>query len=119
MLPQSPPSAAPAPAPPMGGDATQAPAVQMMPVLAMLAQQQTGAIQQQQQQDQALKEAMRQQILKLVSMIPTLNPAGQAAVVTPMPPSMGPQDAQGQMSGNVQQDNTSGAPSGALPPIGG
>lgn len=76
---------------PMGGE--QAPAAQLLPVLAMLAQQQQAALDQQQQQEMMLKEAMRQQILRLVSMMPTANPAGVAARTEPMPPMMSPEDA--------------------------
>lgn len=77
---------------PMGGE--QAPAAQLLPVMAMLAQQQQGALDQQQQQMMMLKEAMRQQILRLVSMMPTANPAGVAARTEPLPPSMSPMDAE-------------------------
>jgi hypothetical protein len=78
---------------PMGDD--QAPAAQLLPVLAMLAQQQQAAMAQQQQQEMMLKEAMREQILRLVSMMPTANPAGVAARTEPMPPMMSPDDASG------------------------
>lgn len=89
-----PPMGMPMGAPPQGGD-DQAPAAQILPIMAMLAQQQQGAMQQQQQQEMALKEAMRQQILRLVSMMPTENPAGMAARTEPMPTSMSPEDQNG------------------------
>lgn len=73
----------------------QAPAAQILPIMAMLAQQQQTAMQQQSQQESALKEAMRQQILRLVSMMPTENPAGMAARTEPMPTSMSPTDQSG------------------------
>jgi hypothetical protein len=59
-----------------------APATQMLGPLAMLSQQQ-------QQQQMMLREAMKQQILRLVSMMPMANPAGAAARTEPLPQSMG------------------------------
>jgi hypothetical protein len=79
---------------PMGAPAgdNAAPAGQMLAPLAMLAQEQQGALTQLHQQEMMLKEAMRQQILRLVSMMPTENPAGMAARTEPMPPSMSASD---------------------------
>jgi len=110
MMPQAAPEGAPA-GPPMGmpmgapaqgGGEGVAPAGQILPIMAMLAQQQQGAMQQQHQQEMALKEAMRQQILRLVSMMPTENPAGMAARTEPMPTSMSPEDQDGEESSGME-----------------
>jgi hypothetical protein len=93
---------------PMGGE--QAPAAQLLPVMAMLAQQQQGALAQQEQQMMMLKEAMRQQILRLVSMMPTANPAGVAARTEPLPASMSPMDAEGaEVEGGPEDDQEDAA----------
>lgn len=90
----------PAPGQPMPGPAMmqppadQAPATQMLPALAMLAQQQQQALAMQQQQEMMLKEAMKQQILRLVSMMPIQNPAGIAARVEPMPANVSAADTE-------------------------
>ena len=84
---------------PSGGTA---PAAQMLAPLAMLAQEQQAVMQQQQQQEMMLKEAMRQQILRLVSMMPTENPAGMAARTEPMPTSMSPEDQGGEESSGME-----------------
>ena len=74
---------APMPGPAMGAPGMEpAPATQMLGPLAMLSQQQ-------QQQQMMLREAMKQQILRLVSMMPMANPAGAAARTEPLPQSMG------------------------------
>ncbi|CAB4171966.1 hypothetical protein UFOVP929_34 [uncultured Caudovirales phage] len=100
-----PPPGSPMPGPAMGapgmspmgapeGDNT-APAGQMMAPLALLAQQQQGALSQLHQQEMMMKEAMRQQIIRLISMMPMANPAGMAARTEPLPPSMGAEDPMG------------------------
>ena len=89
-------------APAQGGGEGVAPAGQILPVMAMLAQQQQVAMQQQHQQEMMLKEAMRQQILRLVSMMPTENPAGMAARTEPMPTSMSPEDQGGEESSGME-----------------
>jgi hypothetical protein len=105
MLPQDPNAAAPA-APQMAApDPNAAPATQMLPILAMLAQQQQAAVDQQNQQEAMMKEAMKQQILRLVSMMPTQNPAGVAARTEPLPTSMSANDAG--MGGNMPTNNQS------------
>ena len=72
---------APMPGPAMGAPGMEpAPATQMLGPLAMLSQQ---------QQQMMLREAMKQQILRLVSMMPMANPAGAAARTEPLPQSMG------------------------------
>lgn len=84
---------APMPGPAMGAPATEpAPAAQVLPALAMLAPQQQAALDALNQQEMMMREAMRQQILRLISMMPTANPAGVAARTEPMPPSMSPED---------------------------
>lgn len=70
----------------------QAPAMQVLPIIAMLAQQQQAAMIQQQQQEDMLKDVMKQQLLQVISMIPAANPAGAAARTEPMPPQMPPGD---------------------------
>lgn len=89
--------AAPMGSAPMGGASGEdvAPAAQLLPIVAMLAQQQQQALMAQQQQEQMLREAMREQILRLVSMMPTANPAGVAARTEPMPMNMSSEDAEG------------------------
>lgn len=79
---------------PMGAPAGEAaPATQMMAPLAMLAQQQQQAIAMQSQQQMMMREAMKEQILRLVSMMPMANPAGMAARTEPLPPSMSAEDS--------------------------
>jgi hypothetical protein len=84
-----------------GGD-DMAPAAQLLPIMAMLAQQQQGAMNAQQQQEDMMKEQMRQQIIRLISMMPTKNPAGVAARTEPLPPSMSPSD----MSSGENENST-------------
>ena len=97
--PMGPPMGMPMGAPTGGGTA---PAAQMLAPLAMLAQEQQAVMQQQHQQEMMLKEAMRQQILRLVSMMPTENPAGMAARTEPMPTSMSPEDQGGEESSGME-----------------
>lgn len=84
--------------------AAPAPAAQMLPALAMLAPQQQAALDALQQQEMMMRDAMKQQILRLISMMPVANPAGVAARTEPMPPNMSPQDG-GAMG---REDDTSG-----------
>ena len=81
---------------PMGGPAEeQSPAAQLLPIVAMLAQQQQQALMVQQQQEEMLRQAMQDQLLRLISMMPTANPAGVAARTEPMPMNVSPEDAEG------------------------
>jgi hypothetical protein len=76
---------------PMGesGD-DQAPAAAVLPIIAMLAQQQSAVMEQESRREDAIKEMMKQQLLRVISMIPVANPAGMAARTEPMPPQMPP-----------------------------
>ena len=93
MQPMGPPMGGPMPmgAPPEDA----APAAQMLPALAMLAPQQQAALDALRQQEMMLREEMRQQLLRLISMMPTANPAGVAARTEPMPMNVSPEDAEG------------------------
>lgn len=117
IMPPAPGAPMPGPAMgmPMGAPAgdNAAPAGQMLAPLAMLAQEQQGALTQLHQQEMMLKEAMRQQILRLVSMMPTENPAGMAARTEPMPPSMSDADQSGQSPAgdtSMGSSNVAGGP---------
>lgn len=92
--------------PPMGGGDDQSPAAQMLPPLAMLAQQQQQALAIQDQQEQMLKEAMKQQLLRLISMMPALNPAGVAARTEPLPPNISPEDGGEMENEGEMEDDT-------------
>jgi hypothetical protein len=75
---------------PMMGESgdDQAPAAAVLPIIAMLAQQQQAVMAQESQREDALKDMMKQQLLRVISMIPVANPAGMAARTEPMPPQM-------------------------------
>lgn len=91
---------------PMAAQAQDAaPATQILPVLALLAQKQQAAVDQQNQQEMMMREMMKQQILRLVSMLPTQNPAGVAARTEPLPTSMSANDAG--MGGDMPTNNQS------------
>lgn len=70
--------------PPMGGGmpSMPTPAGMVAPQVQQLAQQQD---QMQQQQ----MEMFRQQVVRLLTTLPTYNPAGQQAVSQPLPPNVG------------------------------
>ena len=105
MIPQD-PNAAPAPAtaaPMAAPPQDSAPATQILPILAMLAQKQQAAVDQQNQQEMMMKEMMKQQILRLVSMLPVQNPAGVAARTEPLPTTMSPNDSG--MGGDMPTNN--------------
>lgn len=76
---------------PMGesGD-DQAPAAAVLPIIAMLAQQQQAVMDQESRREDAIKDMMKQQLLRVISMIPVANPAGMAARTEPMPTQMPP-----------------------------
>jgi hypothetical protein len=56
--------------------------------MAELAQAQTMQMADHQRQMQMMQEEMQKQIMMLISSLPTPNPAGEAAVSTPMTPMM-------------------------------
>jgi hypothetical protein len=56
--------------------------------MAELAQAQTMQMADQQRQMQMMQDEMQKQIMMLISSLPTANPAGEAAVSTPMTPMM-------------------------------
>lgn len=78
-----PPPMAPAP---MGA---APPAVEALPGIAALAQQQTMEALQHEKQMMEMQERMQKEIMLLIASLPTRNPAGEAAVSTPMTPMMG------------------------------
>ena len=90
MIPPPPmgaPMGTPMGAPPaLGGPI--APAVAALPGMADLAQAQTMQLAEHQRQMQMMQEEMQKQIMMLISSLPTPNPAGEAAVSTPMTPMM-------------------------------
>lgn len=89
-----PPMAAPMapPAAPMGG---APPAVEALPGIAALAQQQTIEMLQHEKQMMEMQERMQKEIMMLIASLPTPNPAGEAAVSTPMTPMMSGSDMGG------------------------
>ncbi len=101
MLPPPPmgaPMAAPMapPAAPMGG---APPAVEALPGIAALAQQQTIEMLQHEKQMMEMQERMQKEIMMLIASLPTPNPAGEAAVSTPMTPMMSGSDMGGPSAG--------------------
>lgn len=92
MLPP-PPMAAPMmpPAPTTGAP----PAVEALPGIAALAQQQTIEMLQHEKQMMEMQERMQKEIMMLIASLPTPNPAGEAAVSTPMTPMMSGSDMGG------------------------
>lgn len=89
-----PPMAAPMmpPAPTTGAP----PAVEALPGIAALAQQQTIEMLQHEKQMMEMQERMQKEIMMLIASLPTPNPAGEAAVSTPMTPMMSGSDMGGQ-----------------------
>ena len=82
-----PPMGAPMGAPPAPGGPI-APAVAALPGMADLAQAQTMQLAEHQRQMQVMQDEMQKQIMMLIASLPTPNPAGEAAVSTPMTPMM-------------------------------
>ena len=82
MMPPAPMSAPPAPGGPIP------PAVAALPGMSQLAQAQTMQMMDQQRQMAMMQEEMQKQMMMLISSLPTPNPAGEAAVSTPMTPMM-------------------------------
>ena len=80
-----PPMAAPMGAP-MGA---APPAVEALPGIAALAQEQTIQMLQHEKQMMEMQERMQKEIMLLIASLPTRNPAGEAAVSTPTTPMMG------------------------------
>lgn len=85
MIPPAPMAAPMAPAAPMGA---APPAVEALPGIAALAQQQTIEMLQHEKQMMEMQERMQREIMMLIASLPTPNPAGEAAVSTPMTPMM-------------------------------
>lgn len=88
-----PPPMAPAP---MGA---APPAVEALPGIAQLAQEQTIQMLQQEKQMMEMQERMQKEIMLLIASLPTRNPAGEAAVSTPLTPMMGAGAAPGMPMG--------------------
>ncbi len=82
MMPPVPMSAPPAPS------GAIPPAVAALPGMSQLAQAQTMQMMDQQRQMAMMQEEMQKQMMMLISSLPTPNPAGEAAVSTPMSPMM-------------------------------
>lgn len=81
MIPPPPMPAAPMSAAP--------PAVEALPGIAQLAQEQTIQMLQHEKQMMEMQERMQKEIMMLIASLPTRNPAGEAAVSTPLTPMMG------------------------------
>lgn len=97
MIPPPPMNAPMAPpAAPMGG---APPAVEALPGIAALAQQQTIEMLQHEKQMMEMQERMQKEIMMLIASLPTPNPAGEAAVSTPMTPMMSGSDMGGMAGG--------------------
>lgn len=86
------PMGAPMGAPPAPGGPI-APAVAVLPGMAELAQAQTMQLAEHQRQMQVMQDEMQNQIMMLIASLPTPNPAGEAAVSTPMTPMMSSDNA--------------------------
>lgn len=84
------------PAPPTAG---APPAVEALPGIAALAQQQTIEMLQHEKQMMEMQERMQKEIMMLIASLPTPNPAGEAAVSTPMTPMMSGSDMGGMSGG--------------------
>ena len=86
--PMAPPMAPPmsAPMPPAGG--MIAPAVSALPGMSQLAIAQQTQLADHQRQMAMMQEEMQKQMMILIASLPTPNPAGEAAVSTPMTPMM-------------------------------
>lgn len=100
MIPPAPMGAAPmgAPmAPPMMPQTGAPPAVEALPGIAALAQQQTMEALQHEKQMMEMQERMQKEIMMLIASLPTPNPAGEAAVSTPLTPMIGRADMGGPM----------------------
>lgn len=87
--PMSPPMAPPMspPMPPAGGGMI-APAVSALPGMSQLAIAQQAQLADHQRQMAMMQEEMQKQMMILIASLPTPNPAGEAAVSTPMTPMM-------------------------------
>lgn len=81
-----PPPVAAAPVAPM---ADVPPAVGALPGIAQLAQEQTMQMLEEQRRMEDMREKMQRDMMMLIAAMPTPNPAGEAAVSTPMTPMMG------------------------------
>lgn len=92
MLPPPPMGASMAPPAPTTG---APPAVEALPGIAALAQQQTIEMLQHEKQMMEMQERMQKEIMMLIASLPTPNPAGEAAVSTPMTPMMSGSDMGG------------------------
>ena len=105
-----PPMGAPMGAPPVPGGMVP-PAVAALPGMADLAQAQTMQMADHQRQMQAMQDEMQKQIMMLIASLPTPNPAGEAAVSTPMTPMMsGAGSTMGAPAAPGAADMMSGAP---------
>ena len=96
-----PPMGAPMAAPMMPPAPTTGapPAVEALPGIAALAQQQTIEMLQHEKQMMEMQERMQKEIMMLIASLPTPNPAGEAAVSTPMTPMMSGADMGGMAGG--------------------
>lgn len=88
-----------APMPPAAPAAGAPPAVEALPGIAALAQQQTIEMLQHEKQMMEMQERMQKEIMMLIASLPTPNPAGEAAVSTPMTPMMSGSDMGGPSAG--------------------
>jgi len=89
------------------------PAVAALPGMAELAQAQTMQMADHQRQMQAMQQEMQNQIMMLIASLPTPNPAGEAAVSTPMTPMMSGAGAGMGGSAAPMGDADMGTPPGA------
>lgn len=78
----------PAPVAPPAPTGDVPPAVAALPGVAALAQQQSLQMADHQRQMAMMQEQMQKEIMLLIASLPTPNPAGEAAVSTPMTPMM-------------------------------
>ena len=89
------------------------PAVAALPGMAELAQAQTMQMADHQRQMQMMQDEMQKQIMMLIASLPTANPAGEAAVSTPMTPMMSGAGAGMGDSAAPMGDADMGTPPGA------
>lgn len=109
--PQGPPMAPPMapPMPPAGG--MVAPAVSALPGMSQLAIAQQAQLADHQRQMAMMQEEMQKQMMILIASLPTPNPAGEAAVSTPMTPMM---SGAGAGMNTASAPMSSGAPSNPM-----
>lgn len=110
--PMIPPPPMGAPMAPSAPGAPVPPAVEALPGMAALAQEQTAMMAEEQRRMMEIQQRMQKEMMLLIASLPTPNPAGEAAVSTPMTPMMGgpaPMGEAGPMGGEPMDDDMAGS----------